>query len=84
MTRISDARRRHLTDTKCDFEPLVKFIENAPKEFERLSQIGTTQQFQVRSCTPVIAFKKSQVSSNFLLTFYYPKWIWLLLLTARQ
>lgn len=57
MAKFSDARRRHLTDTK----PLVKFIENARKGFECLSQFGTSQQFQA----PVIAFKQSQVSSNF-------------------
>ena len=57
---------------------LVKLIEDAFKEVERL-QIGATQQFQSRSYTPVVAFKysSSQGSSNFPLTYFYLKRTWL-------
>jgi hypothetical protein len=44
---------------------LVKLIENAFEEFERIFQIGATQQFQGRSCTPMVAFKYTQGFSNF-------------------
>lgn len=50
ISHIDLPGERHL---RGEMHKLIKLIEDAFKEFERLFQIGATQQFQGRSCTPI-------------------------------
>lgn len=69
VPKISHTRLPVNVISQMQMHELVKLIEDAFKEFERL-QIGATQQFQGRSYTPVVAFEYSQGFSNFPLTYF--------------